>query len=98
MVAENAKKERDIAIEEADEVKKERDEYKRKVDKVEREREEARGGNQDQMNKAQKQRPPSGSMTAAINETTPPITKGMEDMNLNSDTEAAESDDNPSTG
>ena len=73
-------KERDVAIKKADK-------YKRKIDEVEREREEARGGNQDQMNKAQKQRPSSSS-----------ITQGMENMNLNSDTEAVESDDNPSTG
>ena len=59
-----------------------------KIDEVERMREEARGAeNQDQTNKAQKQRPSSSS-----------ITQGMENMNLNSDTEAVESDDSPSTG
>ena len=65
-----------------------RNSLKRKIYEVERTREEARGaGNQDQTNKAQKQRPLSSS-----------ITQGMENMNLNSDTEAVESDDSPSTG
>ena len=57
MKADNAIKERDVAIKIADK-------YNRKIDEVERTREEARGAeNQDQTNKAQKQRLSSSSIT-----------------------------------